>query len=79
VNDSKARKSANNSKAHKQKKASKATGSKDTSVKAAVAPDAGLAQDWIRVRAYELYISRGGEHGLDQDDWFRAEQEISER
>ena len=30
----------------------------------------------IAERAYEIYQSRGGEHGSDQDDWFRAEQEI---
>src|SRR6266849_2166198 len=30
----------------------------------------------IAQRAYEIYQSRGGEHGSDQDDWFRAEQEI---
>lgn len=27
-------------------------------------------------RAYELYERRGGEHGHDWDDWFRAEEEI---
>jgi HSP20 family molecular chaperone IbpA len=30
----------------------------------------------IAERAYEIYQSRGGEHGSDQEDWFRAEQEI---
>jgi HSP20 family molecular chaperone IbpA len=33
----------------------------------------------IAERAYELYQSRGGGHGSDQDDWFRAEQEILSR
>jgi hypothetical protein len=28
-------------------------------------------------RAYELYLERGGEHGQDQDDWYRAEQELN--
>ncbi len=32
--------------------------------------------DAIRVRAYELYQQRGGQHGSDQDDWFRAETEV---
>jgi Protein of unknown function (DUF2934) len=31
----------------------------------------------IRERAYELYESRGCEPGQDEQDWFRAEQEIS--
>jgi hypothetical protein len=30
----------------------------------------------IARRAYQLYESRGGEHGRDWDDWFRAEQEL---
>jgi HSP20 family molecular chaperone IbpA len=30
----------------------------------------------IAQRAYEIYESRGGEHGYDQDDWFTAEGEI---
>src|ERR1700758_2130257 len=33
----------------------------------------------IAQRAYEIYQSRGGEHGYDQDDWFRAEGEISSK
>jgi hypothetical protein len=34
-------------------------------------------QDRIRERAYELYESRGREPGQDEQDWFRAEEEIS--
>jgi HSP20 family molecular chaperone IbpA len=30
----------------------------------------------IAQRAFEIYESRGGSHGSDQDDWFRAEGEI---
>jgi len=30
----------------------------------------------IAQRAYEIYQSRGGGHGSDQDDWFRAEGEV---
>jgi HSP20 family molecular chaperone IbpA len=30
----------------------------------------------IAQRAYEIYQSRGGQHGSDQDDWFRAEGEV---
>jgi HSP20 family molecular chaperone IbpA len=30
----------------------------------------------IAQRAYEIYESRGGGHGFDQDDWFRAEGEL---
>lgn len=34
--------------------------------------------DWIAKRAYELYEARGKSDGQDQDDWFRAEKEISD-
>lgn len=30
----------------------------------------------IAQRAYEIYQSRGGGHGSDQDDWFTAEGEL---
>jgi HSP20 family molecular chaperone IbpA len=30
----------------------------------------------IAQRAYEIYESRGGSHGSDQDDWLRAEEEL---
>jgi hypothetical protein len=35
--------------------------------------------DRTRERAYELYESRGREHGQDEQDWLRAEQEILKR
>ena len=37
------------------------------------------SQAKIRERAYELYESRGREPGQDEQDWFRAEQEILKR
>ena len=30
----------------------------------------------IQRRAYEIYLERGGMHGMDQSDWFQAEQEL---
>ena len=30
----------------------------------------------IARRAYQLYEDRGGDHGHDWDDWFRAEREL---
>jgi Protein of unknown function (DUF2934) len=30
----------------------------------------------IRIRAYEIYLERGGQHGNDLDDWILAEREI---
>lgn len=33
-------------------------------------------RELIAQRAYEIYESRGGGHGVDQDDWFTAEGEL---
>ena len=33
-------------------------------------------EEEIRYRAYLLYIERGGGHGLDFEDWLRAEREL---
>jgi Protein of unknown function (DUF2934) len=30
----------------------------------------------IAVRAYQIYVDRGRAHGLDREDWFRAEREL---
>ena len=30
----------------------------------------------IRIRAYEIYMERGGQPGHDLDDWLKAEQEL---
>jgi hypothetical protein len=27
-------------------------------------------------RAYELFMSRGGQHGSDREDWYQAEREL---
>jgi hypothetical protein len=30
----------------------------------------------IQRRAYEIYQSRGGQHGFDEEDWLQAEIEV---
>lgn len=32
--------------------------------------------DAIALRAYELFIQRGGEHGRDWEDWLSAERDL---
>ena len=32
--------------------------------------------DTIAARAYEIYLARGGTHGLDEQDWQQAEAEL---
>ncbi len=36
-------------------------------------------EEKIRARAYELFEARGREEGHDLEDWFRAEEEITDR
>lgn len=43
-----------------------------------VAVAAGPSEDAIRHQAYLRYLSRGGEHGFDFDDWLDAERELKE-
>ena len=35
-------------------------------------------QEAIELRAYELYVARGGDQGQDLDDWLQAERELRE-
>ena len=35
-----------------------------------------VTEEAIARRAYEIYESRGAEHGADLDDWFQAEREL---
>lgn len=30
----------------------------------------------IRIRAYEIYLERGQQHGRDLDDWLEAERDL---
>jgi len=32
----------------------------------------------IALRAYELFLARGGQHGRDLEDWLQAERELLE-
>ena len=33
----------------------------------------------IAAEAYAIYLSRGGDHGRHDDDWFEAERRLAER
>lgn len=45
-----------------------ATGERDTT--------SSNGRERIAMRAYEIYVERGGGDGRDQDDWFAAEREL---
>ncbi|RMF69675.1 MAG: DUF2934 domain-containing protein [Calditrichaeota bacterium] len=34
------------------------------------------SEEEIRVRAYQIFLERGAQHGHDLDDWFAAENEL---
>ena len=36
-----------------------------------------LHEERIRRRAYEMYLERGAEPGLEVEDWLRAERELT--
>ncbi len=38
--------------------------------------ESALTSDAIARRAYEIYLSRGGAHGHNIDDWLQAEREL---
>jgi hypothetical protein len=42
----------------------------------AAQPATAIPHDEIRHRAYEFYCERGGQHGLHEADWYRAESEL---
>ena len=42
-------------------------------------PPVIVSSEEIARRAYELFLERGGSHGADQDDWYRAERELGGR
>jgi hypothetical protein len=50
----------------------------DLPVPLAFENDVDLAEE-IRVRAYELYLARGGAPGSEMDDWCEAEREVLSR
>lgn len=41
-----------------------------------VATEADPPEEMIRMRAYELFLQRGYEHGHHVDDWLAAEREL---
>jgi Protein of unknown function (DUF2934) len=66
----------NNPNSQKQPTPKTSSGSQNSPRHLAIMPDTVPSQDMIRVRAYELYESRGRENGQDEQDWLRAEQKI---
>jgi len=66
-------------KASRQSKPKTVVGPKSSPGNVVTMPDSVPSRDRIRERAYELYESRGGEPGQNEQDWLRAEREILEQ
>lgn len=50
---------------------------KDVAPRTASEPQrAAVTDDEIARRAYDLFLSRGGAHGYDVEDWLQAEREL---
>jgi hypothetical protein len=64
-------------------KTSTATGEKKTTTRSKKAngngAPTGNLEEVIRTRAYELYLSRGGQDGAHESDWYAAEAEVRTR
>jgi hypothetical protein len=56
--------------------ATKTTTTKRTSKRPAAN---GPSTEEIALRAFELFMARGGQHGRHEEDWHRAEKELRER
>ena len=39
-------------------------------------PDDGTSEERIRVRAYEIFLRRGGQGGTPESDWLLAREEL---
>jgi hypothetical protein len=65
--------------------AAKTTGTKTTTKRPSKRPPAtnlethGPSMEEIALRAFELFLARGGEHGHHEEDWLKAERELRER
>ncbi len=41
--------------------------------------EARPGREEIEVRAFQIYVERGGAHGQDVEDWLQAERELLEK
>jgi hypothetical protein len=41
-------------------------------------PGSPITHEEIRLRAYEIFLARGGVHGNEQGDWLLAEHELKQ-
>ncbi len=56
-----------------------ANGAGDPPAAALIAAQVDPPEEMIRMRAYELFVQRGCEHGHHLDDWLAAERELKSK
>jgi hypothetical protein len=57
-------------------KTGKSPAKRTTKARSAAASTLHPTHDDIALRAYELFLQRGGQHGQDFEDWLAAEREL---
>ena len=74
-----AKKTSDSSSSRKNSRAQKVPATQsaaDNSSPTSVAP---VTEEQVRLRAYELFLRRGGFWGSPEQDWFQAEAEVRDR
>jgi hypothetical protein len=49
----------------------------ETTVGETEGPVHSTHEEQIRIRAYEIYLQRGGQPGYELEDWLQAERELT--
>jgi hypothetical protein len=65
--------------ANSQRQSETDRGSRDALTSESVSMGSEPSEEDIRMRAYHLYLERGGAPGSDFDDWLEAERELREQ
>ena len=50
-----------------------------TTARKSITPKSTLTHEEIALRAYQIYLERGGAPGNELEDWTRAERELLEK
>jgi Protein of unknown function (DUF2934) len=70
---------SNSGRANSQRQSETDRGSRDALTSESVSMGSEPSEEDIRMRAYHLYLERGGAPGSDFDDWLEAERELREQ
>ena len=74
-----AKKTSDSSAVKKNSRAKKAPVAQSPDVRQEETSFAPVTEEQVRLRAYELFLQRGGFWGNPEQDWFQAEAEVRDR